>query len=52
MDDIRVNGERLLGNLRELAQIGVTAEGGVTRLAFSDTDVTGRNWFRDRVEAA
>lgn len=49
---MRINAKRLLGNLRELATIGGTAEGGVTRLAFSDTDVAGRAWFREKVEAA
>ena len=49
---LTVNGERLLKNLRALAQIGATAEGGVSRPAMSAADVEGRAWFRELVETA
>jgi N-carbamoyl-L-amino-acid hydrolase len=39
----RVDGARLNARLAELASIGATAGGGVTRLAYSPEDVRGRN---------
>ncbi len=51
MENIRINNQRLLKNLADLAQIGATADGGVTRLAFSDEDIQGRNWFAERVKS-
>ncbi|MGI8475831.1 MAG: allantoate amidohydrolase [Thermomicrobiales bacterium] len=48
----RVNGERLNGRLRELAEIGATAAGGVTRLALSDEDRAGRDRLRGWMAAA
>lgn len=47
---LKVDGDRLLGDLASLAQVGETAEGGVSRPAFSAADVAGRQWFRQRVE--
>jgi len=48
---IAVNSERLMQSLADLAQIGVTSGGGVTRLALSDEDKHGRDllarWMRD-----
>ena len=40
---LRINGERLHASIRDLAQIGATAAGGVTRLALSDEDKAGRD---------
>lgn len=48
----RVNGERLWASLMEMAQIGATAKGGVTRLALSDEDRRGRDLFVAWAEAA
>jgi N-carbamoyl-L-amino-acid hydrolase len=48
---LRVNGPRLLQNIRSLAKIGQTPEGGVSRPAFSEADVAGRAWFKRTVEA-
>lgn len=46
----RIDASRLLGRLDELGRIGATANGGVTRLAYSAEDVAGRNivagWMR------
>src|SRR5215211_7286182 len=39
---IRIDGERLNWSLQELARIGATPGGGVTRLAASDEDRAGR----------
>ncbi len=53
----RINGERLLQRLHDLAQIGATPGGGVTRLALSDEDRAGRDLLaivdvRSRARAA
>ena len=41
----RVNGERLWNSLMEMAQIGATEKGGVSRLALTDEDRRGRDLF-------
>src|SRR5262245_41429805 len=51
-EKIRINSERLRVDLDDLALIGETDEGGVTRLAFSQDDVRARNWFANRIEDA
>ena len=40
---LRINSDRLHGRLAELAAIGATPAGGVTRLALSDEDKTARH---------
>ncbi|PMU17905.1 MULTISPECIES: Zn-dependent hydrolase [unclassified Pseudomonas] len=53
MNDLaRVNGERLWGSLMEMAQIGGTDKGGVSRLALTDEDRRGRDLFVQWCEAA
>lgn len=48
---LRINAERLNRSLAEMATIGATAGGGVTRLALSDEDKAGRDllatWMTD-----
>ncbi|MET7329825.1 Zn-dependent hydrolase [Nonomuraea sp. NPDC005650] len=44
---MRVAGDRLLANIQSLAKIGATADGGVTRLAFTAEDARGRELVRD-----
>ncbi|CAN5785968.1 Zn-dependent hydrolase [soil metagenome] len=48
---IRINAYRLHSSLQELALVGATAGGGVTRLALSDEDRAGRDllgqWMRE-----
>lgn len=39
-----VNGDRLLQHLHELAQFGKNPQGGVSRVAYSDFDLQGRNY--------
>jgi len=51
-DPIRVNGDRLLGDIASLARIGGTAAGGVSRPAYSDLDVEARGVVRDWMRAA
>lgn len=43
-DPLTVAGDRLLGHLRTLAQYGANAGGGVSRVAYSDADVQGREY--------
>ncbi len=49
---MRVDGPRLLADLAELGAIGATADGGVSRLALSEADRQGREWFRRRAREA
>ena len=39
-----INSERLLGSLRELGEIGALPTGGVSRLALSENDASGRRY--------
>src|SRR5215204_2407666 len=48
----RINGERLLQRLHDLAQIGATTGGGVSRLALSDEDRAGRDLLASWMSAA
>jgi len=43
--ELRVNGKRLRASLEEMARIGGTPGGGVTRLALSDEDKQARDLF-------
>jgi N-carbamoyl-L-amino-acid hydrolase len=45
----RINASRLLADLKTLAAIGQTPDGGVSRTALSAADQAGRAWFRERV---
>lgn len=49
---LSINTERLLKDIKRLAEIGRTPDGGVSRLAFSPQDVAGRAWFAERVREA
>ena len=49
---MRINAERLHENLRQLAQIGATPGGGVTRLALSPEDRAARDLLRRWMEEA
>ena len=49
---MRINAERLHENLRQLARIGATPGGGVTRLALSPEDRAGRDLLRRWMEEA
>jgi N-carbamoyl-L-amino-acid hydrolase len=44
---LRINGKRLRSTLEEMAKIGGTPGGGVTRLALSDEDKRARDLFVD-----
>ncbi len=49
---IRVNHERFLARLEELACIGATPDGGVERIALTDEDRRGRDRFADWMRQA
>ncbi len=50
--DLRISGERLLGNLRTLAQFGATKDGGISRVAYSDADLNARAFVRQLMHSA
>ncbi|HEX3722852.1 MAG TPA: Zn-dependent hydrolase [Nitrolancea sp.] len=47
--DAEIDGEKLVRNLQELGQIGLTARGGLMRVAFSQDDLAGRAWVAERM---
>jgi hypothetical protein len=50
--DLRINSGRMLSAFNDLAQIGMTGDGGhgVHRPTFSEAHLAARKWFRDRIE--
>jgi N-carbamoyl-L-amino-acid hydrolase len=50
MTNLRIDGERLWGELMETAAIGGTAKGGICRLTLTDLDRQARDWFKARAE--
>ncbi|MBN1428068.1 MAG: Zn-dependent hydrolase, partial [Anaerolineae bacterium] len=48
--DMRINGDRLLSDLANLACIGATPDQGVYRPAFSPDDLAAQQWFQSRSE--
>jgi N-carbamoyl-L-amino-acid hydrolase len=51
MQNLRIDAERLWGDLMETAAIGGTAKGGICRLTLTDLDAQVRAWFAARAEA-
>ena len=49
---LRINEGRLLADLRELARIGATADGGVDRQALTADDIAAREWYRRKIAEA
>ncbi|MDE2856592.1 MAG: M20 family metallo-hydrolase [Chloroflexota bacterium] len=49
---LKINEDRFLADLRELALMGATAEGGVSRPALTIHDLEARNWYRRRIAEA
>lgn len=49
---LRVDRERLLGQLEELSRFGATGDGGVSRPAFSEADLEAREYVRELMGAA
>ncbi|WP_373376944.1 Zn-dependent hydrolase [Cupriavidus nantongensis] len=50
--DLRIDGQRLWDTLMRLAAIGATPKGGVCRLALTDLDRQGRDFFVAEAKAA
>src|SRR2546427_9942016 len=51
MTNLRIDGERLWGELMETAAIGATPKGGICRLTLTDLDRQVRDWFKTRAQA-
>jgi beta-ureidopropionase / N-carbamoyl-L-amino-acid hydrolase len=49
---IRVNGDRLTEDLRELSAFGRRPDGGISRTSYSSADLLAREWFAARCAAA
>ncbi|MCW2541109.1 MAG: hypothetical protein JWN95_2834 [Frankiales bacterium] len=49
---LTVNADRLRADLDDLAQIGRTESGGISRAAYSEADAQSRTWFRQRCQDA
>jgi len=47
---LRVNSDRMLDTFNQLALIGATGDGGVSRVAFSEAHLAARKWFRAEIE--
>ena len=52
MTNLKIDGERLWGDLMETAAIGATSKGGIRRLTLTDLDRQVRDWFATRATAA
>ena len=51
--DLCVKPERIKADILELAEIGRNAaDKGIYRMAFTDADMQGKRWLRDRIQAA
>ncbi len=51
MQNLKIDAERLWGELMETAVIGGTPKGGICRLTLTDLDRQVRDWFKARCEA-
>jgi N-carbamoyl-L-amino-acid hydrolase len=51
-DLLSIDFARLRADVEALAAIGRSADHGIYRMAFSDGDMAGRDWLRQRIEAA
>lgn len=49
---LRVNSDRLLAAFDQLALIGATGDGGVSRITFSEAHLSARKWFRNEIEGS
>lgn len=52
MNTLEINRERLQADIQALSQIGRQEDLGLYRMAFSEGDMAGRAWFRQRTEEA
>ncbi len=51
MKNLKIDPERLWGDLMETARIGATPKGGICRLTLTELDREVRDWFKARCEA-
>src|SRR6266568_2926845 len=51
MTNLRIDAERLWGELMETSAIGGTQKGGICRLTLTDLDRQVRDWFKARAQA-
>jgi N-carbamoyl-L-amino-acid hydrolase len=49
---LEINAQRLKDDIETLAAIGRDSDGGIYRMAFSDGDMAGRQWFKQRLADA
>jgi hydantoinase/carbamoylase family amidase len=47
---LRVNADRMLAAFNQLASIGATGDGGVSRVTFSEAYLAVHKWFRNEIE--
>lgn len=52
MDILNINRERLQSDIETLAEIGRDEDYGIYRMAFSEGDMQGRAWFKNKAEEA
>lgn len=52
MDILKINRQRLQSDIETLAEIGRDKNYGIYRMAFSKSDMQGREWFKNKVEEA
>lgn len=52
MDILKINRQRLQSDIETLAEIGRDKNYGIYRMAFSNSDMQGREWFKNKVEEA
>lgn len=50
ISNLRVNSDRMLAAFNQLALIGATSDGGVSRVTFGEPHLAARNWFREQIE--
>lgn len=49
---LSINAERLKQDIEDLSKVGRVDSSGIYRMAFSDGDIAGRQWFKQRLEQA
>lgn len=51
-ENLRTNAKRMEERIQELSQFGKNPEGGVSRVAFSDADIQGRDYIQSMMKEA
>jgi N-carbamoyl-L-amino-acid hydrolase len=49
---LRIKPDRMLDTFNQLALIGATGDGGVSRVTFSEDHLVARKWFRNQIESS